>query len=130
MAGFWTDAGALALQDGAVDWLLDDIRARLVLASAAPVREQGTLDGYTGVGDDIPLTGRSRVVSLPGHRVVYRCDDLLWYAVPAGFEVGWVVVYQVFLQLPLYVLEVPLFETEGRDIGMPLHVDGLAYTQQ
>lgn len=59
MAGFISNAGSQGLQDGSIDWVNHDIRARLVLSS-----ETLSLDStfMTGIGDaltDTALSGKT-----------------------------------------------------------------------
>lgn len=139
MASFVTNRGArdLSVETGGtqIDWSADTIRARLVSSAFTPNKDDTSMTGYTAIGTDQALSNKTFTEDTTNDRIVYdNTADLTWTAVAGGSTVGWVVIYKFVSNdagsTPICVIDVNDTATNGGDITVSFHADGIFYLQQ
>lgn len=135
MANFVNNEGSESLQDNTIVWASDTIKARLVASSFTPNRDDTSMTGYTVIGTDQTLANKTRTKDTANDRIVYdNTADIVWTAVAGGSTIGWVVIFKFVTNdagsTPIFVLDVTDTATNGGDITVAFHADGIGYTQQ
>jgi hypothetical protein len=133
MADFVYNEGAESLLDGSVDWAADTIKARLIARSASPNKDDDDLaTGYTAIGTDQTLGSKTRTKDDTNDRVVYDAADPTFPSVAGGSTVGWCIIYKDngANHVPLFALDIADTATNGGNITIQFHANGIAYTQQ
>jgi hypothetical protein len=134
MASFTTNEGSESLQDGTIVWATDVIKARLVASSFTPNKDDTVMTGYTAIGTDQTLGGKTRTKDTTNDRIVYDATDPTWTAVAGGSTVGTVTVFKFVTNdadsIPIFNIDVTDTATNGGDITAVFSADGIGYTQQ
>lgn len=134
MASFVYNKGAKGLQDGTINFLTDTIKARLVISSVTPNKDDAAMTGHTGVGTDVTLGSKTQTQDDTNDRVVYDAADLAFTAVPTGSTVGTVDIYKDgandAARVPVASLDITDLPTNGGDITIILNAAGAFYSQQ
>lgn len=140
MASFTSNAGSFGLQGAsggtAIVWGSDTIKARLVISSVTPGKDDTSMTGYTAAtgSTDQTLGSKTQTNDTTNDRTVYDAADPTWTAVASGSTIGWIVVYKFVTNdagsTPLFVIDVTDTPTNGSDIGWTINASGIGYTQQ
>ena len=134
MADFVYNEGAESLLDNSIVWASDTIKARLVASSATPNKDDDYLStGYTPIGTDYTLANKTRTKDDTNDRIVYdNTVDALFSAVAAGSTVGWCIIYKDDggNGVPICALDIADTPTNGGDITIQFHANGIFYLQQ
>ncbi|MEO8678142.1 MAG: hypothetical protein ABI665_03795 [Vicinamibacterales bacterium] len=134
MASFITNTGADGLLSGSIDWAANTIKARLVLASVTPDKDDDVMTGKTGIGTDQTLGSKTKVKSDTTDRVTYDAADPVFPTVTIGSTFGWLVIYKFVTNdadsIPIAVLDLPDTATNGLDVTIGLNAAGAFYLQQ
>lgn len=136
MAGFVFNIGALALQDGTIDWQAATIRARLSEQSETLSKDASVLTGLGLPATDIAVTGRTGpTVNLTSDRVTYSSDAFAFPSVAEGPRTDKAIVFAFVTNdsdsIPIAVVTItnPVLPNTG---GIRINIDptGMFYTQQ
>lgn len=134
MANFTTNEGALQLQNNSIVWASDTIKARLVATSATVNKDDTTLTPYTAIGTDQTLASKTRTKDTTNDRIVYDAADPIWTAVAGGSTVGGCIVFKFVTNdagsTPIFYIDLTDTATNGGDMMVQFHADGIGYTQQ
>jgi hypothetical protein len=137
MASFVTNRGARnLLRDGAasITFASDTIKARLVASSFTPTKDDTVLTGYTAIGTDQTLGGKTFTEDTTNDRIVFDADNPTWTAVAGGSTVGWVAIFKFVTNdadsIPIAIIDVTDTATNGGDITVTFAATGIFYLQQ
>ncbi len=121
------------LSGGSIDWANDTIKARLVDASVTPDRDETVMTGYTAVGTDQTLAGKTKTTDTATDRIVLRADPPS-FAPGAGYSAATLVVYKFVTNdadsIPLICLVVSVPLTVASPVNIRFAAAGLAYLQE
>jgi hypothetical protein len=135
MASFVTNEGANLLTAGTINWASDTIRARLVASSFTPNKDDTTMTSYTLIGTDQTLANKTKTKDTTNDRIVYtNTVNITWTAVAGGSTIGNICLFKFVTNdagsTPICVIDVTDTPTNGSDIVLTPHADGLFYLQQ
>lgn len=134
---FMFNRGALGLQNGSIDWDVDDIRARLSRTTENAIDEDAT--SMTGLGlsaTETALSGNTGPTeNTTDDRIGYDYDDFSFVSVAAGPECDKYIVYKFVTDdagsTPIAVIDLnPPRTPNGGDINVTVPASGAFYTQQ
>lgn len=140
--------GALALEDGSVDWAADDIEfiyvkngytpnqddGHAVLAAAEISGVTGYTGGWGGSGRQL-LASKTRVKDNATNRIVYDAADPVTRTIGPGDTIGGVIIMKKgaaddTTAVLLFYLATAATPTNGSDIDFAFDATGIRYLQQ
>lgn len=136
MAGFVFNSGALALQNGTIDWQTAVIRARLSEQTETLNKDSSVMTGLGLPATDVAVTGRTGPTQdLANDRVVYSSAALAFPSVAEGPRIDKAIVFAFVTDdsdsIPIAVVTIanPVLPNTG---GIRIDIDaaGMFYTQQ
>lgn len=137
MSSFFTNEGASHLLGTAtaINWTSDTIKARLVASSFTPNKDDTVMTAYTKIGTDQTLSNKTFTKDTTNDRIVYtNTATLTWSAVTVGSTIGTVCIFKFVSSdadsIPIINIDVTDTPTNGSDITLTPHADGLGYLQQ
>lgn len=135
MAGFVFNRGALYLQNGTLDWVTADIRARLSRTSETVNLDSDVMTGLGLADTDTLVTGCvGPTLDDVNDRVVYTSDGFSFVNVAEGAQVDKVVVYAFGTSdadsVPIALMLINPMIPNGGSLGINIPAAGLFYTQQ
>lgn len=119
----------------AINWASDTINARLVASSATVNKDDTVMTPHTKIGTDQTLANKTKTKDTTNDRIVYtNTVDITWTAVAAGSTIGTVTIFKQVTNdadsIPICSIDVTDTPTNGSDIKLTPHADGLFYLQQ
>lgn len=137
MASFVYSEGADKLTGTAtaIDWAANTIKARLVASSASPNKDDDVMTGHTQIGTDQTLSNKTKTKDDATDRIIYtNTVALTWTAVAAGSTIGTIDIYKFVSadadSIPICSIDVTDTPTNGSNIVLTPHADGIFYLQQ
>lgn len=137
MASFVTNEGADKLLGTAtaINWSSDTIKARLVASSYTPNKDDTVMTGVTAIGTDQTLSNKTKTKDTTNDRIVYtNTVAITWTAVAAGSTIGTIAIYKFVTNdadsIPICYIDVTDTPTNGSNIVLTPHADGLFYLQE
>lgn len=93
------------------------------------------MTGVTAIGTDQTLSNKTKTKDTTNDRIVYdNTADLTWSAVAAGSTIGNICIYKFVTtdadSIPICYIDVTDTPTNGSDIVLHPHDDGLFYIQE
>jgi len=124
MAGFNYDVGMYGIATGAIDWVSDTFKARLISVSATPSRDDVDLSDpmYDPIGDDQILITLTPALDTVNHRTKFQAGDPTFPPVGGLIQIGGCVLYKDDGGdgVPITYFE---FDDPITPIGVPIMVD-------
>jgi hypothetical protein len=108
---------------------------RLVASSFTPDKDNTSMTGHTGIGSDQTLANKTKTKDTTNDRIVYtNTVAITWTAVAAGSTIGTIDIYKFVTNdagsTPICSIDVTDTPTNGSDIVLTPHANGLFYLQQ
>lgn len=137
MASFVTNEAADKLTGTAtaISFTGDTIKARLVASSYTPNKDDTVMTGVTAIGTDQTLSNKAKTKDTTNDRIVYdNTVDITWTSVAAGSTIGNICIFKFVTNdadsIPICYIDVTDTPTNGSDIVLHPHDDGLFYLQE
>lgn len=120
MASINCTAGMTGIVDRSIDYVNGVIKARLIASSETPAKSTTAMTGFEALDADLTLTGKSIVADQVNARTILKCADLVFEAVAAGSEAGWIAIFadgaDDAARVPICFIDVADIPTNGGDL--------------